>query len=90
MLTLDDARRVIAAGEKQAAAIKQPMNIAVVDEGGNLLAHIRMDGAWIGSIDIALNKPIPREPSTSPPRNWRNSASRTSNSTASRIPTTAG
>jgi uncharacterized protein GlcG (DUF336 family) len=56
MLTLNDARRVIAAGEKQAAAIKQPMNIAVVDGGGNLLAHIRMDGAWIGSIDIAINK----------------------------------
>jgi len=56
MLTLEDAKRIMAAGEKKAAAIKQPMNIAVVDEGGNLLAHIRMDGAWIGSIDIAINK----------------------------------
>jgi uncharacterized protein GlcG (DUF336 family) len=32
------------------------MNIAVVDHGGNLLAHVRMDGAWIGSIDISINK----------------------------------
>jgi uncharacterized protein GlcG (DUF336 family) len=32
------------------------MNIAVADEGGNLVAHVRMDGAWIGSIDIAIKK----------------------------------
>lgn len=32
------------------------MNIAVVDAGGNLVAHVRMDGAWIGSIDIAIKK----------------------------------
>src|ERR1700691_360784 len=32
------------------------MNIAVVDEGGNLVSHARMDGAWIGSIDISINK----------------------------------
>ena len=32
------------------------MNIAVSDEGGNLVAHVRMDNAWIGSIDIAQKK----------------------------------
>ena len=32
------------------------MNIAVVDAGGNLVNHVRMDGAWIGSIDISINK----------------------------------
>ena len=32
------------------------MNIAVVDAGGNLVSHVRMDGAWIGSIDISINK----------------------------------
>ena len=32
------------------------MNIAVADEGGNIVAHIRMDNGWIGSIDIALKK----------------------------------
>ncbi len=56
MVTLADARRVIAAAEKKAAEIKQPMNIAVVDGGGNLVSHARMDGAWIGSIDISINK----------------------------------
>ena len=39
---LDDARRVISAAEKKAREIGQPMNIAVADEGGNIVAHIRM------------------------------------------------
>ena len=56
MVTLADARRVIAAAEGKAAEIGQPMNIAVVDGGGNLVSHVRMDGAWIGSIDISINK----------------------------------
>ena len=56
MVTLADARRVIAAAERKAEEIGQPMNIAVVDEGGNLVAHERMDRAWIGSVDISINK----------------------------------
>jgi uncharacterized protein GlcG (DUF336 family) len=56
MMDLALARKVIAAAEKKAAEIGQPMNIAVVDEGGNLVSHVRMDGAWIGSIDISINK----------------------------------
>jgi uncharacterized protein GlcG (DUF336 family) len=56
MVSLEDARRVIAAAEKKSREINQPMNVAVVDEGGNLVAHIRMDGAWIGSIDISQKK----------------------------------
>ena len=56
MPTLAEARRVIEAAEKKAVEIGQPMNIAVVDAGANLVAQIRMDGAWLGSIDIALNK----------------------------------
>lgn len=56
MITLEDARRIIAAAEKKAKEIGQPMNIAVVDAGGNLVAHIRMDKAWIGSIDISIKK----------------------------------
>jgi uncharacterized protein GlcG (DUF336 family) len=55
-VTLEDARRVIAAGEQEANAQGQPMNIAVVDAGGNLVAHVRQDGAWIGSIDVSINK----------------------------------
>ena len=55
-VTLGQARRVIDAGEVKALDIGQPMNIAVVDAGANLVAHARMDGAWIGSIDISINK----------------------------------
>jgi uncharacterized protein GlcG (DUF336 family) len=55
-VSLEDARRVIEAGEETANEIGQPQNIAVVDAGGNLVSHIRMDGAWIGSVDIAINK----------------------------------
>ena len=55
-VSLADARRVIAAGEAKAAEIGSPSNIAVVDAGGNLVAHVRMDGAWVGSIDISINK----------------------------------
>jgi hypothetical protein len=54
-MLLADARRVIGSAEKKAAEIGQPMNIAV-DEGGNLIAHVRMDGAWLGSIDISIKK----------------------------------
>jgi len=56
MVTLEDARRVISAAERKAEEIGQPMNIAVVDAGGNLVAHVRMDRAWVGSVDIAINK----------------------------------
>jgi uncharacterized protein GlcG (DUF336 family) len=56
MITLEKAHRVIAAGEAKAKEIGQPMNIAVVDAGTNLKAFIRMDGAWLGSVDIAINK----------------------------------
>jgi uncharacterized protein GlcG (DUF336 family) len=56
MVTLEDAKKIIAAAEKKAGEIGQPMNIAVADEGGNLVAHVRMNGAWIGSIDISIKK----------------------------------
>src|SRR6202041_3856901 len=55
-MTLADARRVIAAAEKKAAEIGQPMNMAVADGGGNIVAHVRMDNAWLGSIDISQKK----------------------------------
>jgi|SRR5579863_2601244 len=55
-LTLADARQIISAAERAADELGIPYNIAVVDAGGNLVAHARMEGAWIGSIDIAINK----------------------------------
>lgn len=47
---------MIAGGEAKARDIRQPMNVAIVDNGGNLLALARMDGAWKGSVDISINK----------------------------------
>jgi len=55
-ITLEEAHRVLMAARKKAEGIGVQMNIAVVDEGGNLTAFIRMDGAWLGSIDIAQGK----------------------------------
>jgi uncharacterized protein GlcG (DUF336 family) len=56
MITLHQARAVIAAGEAKAAAIGVPVNIAVLDAGTHLKAFSRMDGAVLGSIDIATRK----------------------------------
>jgi len=56
MMTMDKARLIVDAAVEKAKHIDQPMNIAIVDAGANLAAFIRMDGAWLGSIDIAINK----------------------------------
>jgi len=55
-LSLADARAIISAGEKKAQELGVPYNLAVVDAGGALIAHARMDGAWLGSIDISIHK----------------------------------
>ena len=55
-LPLQDAKRMLAAGEANAEQIGIPYNIAVVDAGGHLLAFSRQDGALIGSIDLAIHK----------------------------------
>jgi uncharacterized protein GlcG (DUF336 family) len=55
-VTLAAAQAVIEAGRKHAEKISVPMNIAVVDVGANLVAFLRMDGSWLGSIDIAQDK----------------------------------
>jgi uncharacterized protein GlcG (DUF336 family) len=55
-LNLAEARNIIAAGERKASELQIPYNIAVVDAGGGLVAHERMDGAWLGSVDIAIDK----------------------------------
>ncbi len=55
-VSLADALRVIDAAVKKAQATDTRMNIAVVDAGGNLKAFARMDGAYLGSIDIAMKK----------------------------------
>jgi uncharacterized protein GlcG (DUF336 family) len=55
-VTLDAALHVIENARRAAEAIGVAMNIAVVDAGNNLVAFQRMDGAWLGSVDIAQGK----------------------------------
>ncbi len=55
-ITLEVAEEVVVAAKRRAEKIGVPMNIAVIDAGGNLKAFVRMDGAWLGSIDIAIKK----------------------------------
>ena len=55
-LTLDDAKRMLAAAEVKAESFGIAYNIAVVDAVGHLLAFVRQDGALIGSIDLAIDK----------------------------------
>ena len=55
-ISLDHAHSMIHAALDKAKAIDTKMNIAVVDAGGNLKAFFRMDGAWLGSVDIAIKK----------------------------------
>ena len=56
MITLEEAQRIISAAEHKAQQMGQQMNIAVMDAGRNLVAFQRMDGAWVASIDIAIDK----------------------------------
>jgi uncharacterized protein GlcG (DUF336 family) len=57
-LTLEGARAVLTAAEKRAQEIGVPMDIAVVDDGAYLLAFIRMDGAKLSSVQIAITKAV--------------------------------
>ncbi len=56
MITLEESKRIVSAAEDKAQQMGQPMNIAVMDAGRNLVAFHRMDGAWVASIDIAIDK----------------------------------
>lgn len=56
MITIDQAKAIIAAGEAQARDIGVSVNIAVLDRATHLKAFSRMDGAVLGSIDVALGK----------------------------------
>ncbi|KRE05799.1 glycolate utilization protein [Bosea sp. Root381] len=56
MITTEQARRILTAGEAQANAVGISVNIAVLDAGAHLKAFSRMDGAVLGSIDVATGK----------------------------------
>ena len=56
-LTLDGARKVIAAAEQYAKENKAPGGvIAVVDAGGNLMALERLDGTFAAGANISIGK----------------------------------
>ncbi|WP_299825695.1 heme-binding protein [uncultured Pontibacter sp.] len=55
-ITLEQAQKAVQAAKEKAQELNLKMNIAVVDAGANLTAFARMDGAWLGSIDIAIRK----------------------------------
>lgn len=55
-IDLKTAEKIIAAAKEKATALDTKMNISVVDAGANQVAFVRMDGAWLGSADIALKK----------------------------------
>ncbi|PKH52261.1 glycolate utilization protein [Tenacibaculum sp. Bg11-29] len=55
-ITLSQAEKAIIAAKQKSKAIKTKMNIAIVDSGANLVSFVRMDGAWLGSLDIAIKK----------------------------------
>ncbi len=55
-ITLQQAQQALEAALEKAAKMNLKMNIAVVDSGANLTAFCRMDGAWLGSVDIAIKK----------------------------------
>jgi len=55
-ITLKQAQAVIEKATAKAVELNTKMNISVVDAGANQVAFVRMDGAWLGSADIALKK----------------------------------
>ena len=55
-MSLDQAMKAVEAAKAKAEEMDVKMDIALVDAGGNLKAFARMDGAWLGSIDIAIKK----------------------------------
>lgn len=55
-ITLEQAEKLIQAAKQKAVEINTKMNIAIVDAGANLVAFARMDGAWLGSLDISIKK----------------------------------
>ena len=70
-ISLHDARRVIGAAEAKAQEIGQPMDIAVVDDGGHLRAHVRMDGALIARFRRRADRCVSRRDSAHPGRTDR-------------------
>lgn len=55
-ITLEQAEKAIVAAKQKSIELGVKMNISIVDGGANLVAFARMDGAWLGSLDISMKK----------------------------------
>lgn len=55
-ITLDQAEKIVAIAKQKSIVLNTKMNIAIVDSGSNLIAFARMDGSWLGSLDISIKK----------------------------------
>ena len=87
-ITVEEAQKVLNAALVKAVDQGVPMNIAVVDAGGNLKAFLRQDGAFLGSIDVSTKKQSPPAFSICPPRHWAKNHCLTNPFTALKSPTT--
>lgn len=56
MITAHQAHALLAAGEDRASTMGVAVNIAILDAGAHLKAFLRMDGAVLGSLDVAMKK----------------------------------
>ena len=55
-ITLEEAEKIIAIAKQKAIELKTKMNITIVDSGANIASFSRMDGAWLGSVNISIKK----------------------------------
>jgi uncharacterized protein GlcG (DUF336 family) len=55
-ITIEQAKAAVEAAHKKSIELGAKMNIAIVDVGANLKGFARMDGAWLGSLDISIKK----------------------------------
>ncbi|PWT90207.1 MAG: DNA polymerase III subunit delta' [Acidobacteria bacterium] len=70
-LELEDVKTILTASESESQKIGIDMDIAVVDDGGNLLGFHRMDRAKITGIDIAINKAFTAAGTRKPTRDYK-------------------
>lgn len=73
-LTLEGARAMMAAAMARARALGVDMDVAIVDDGGHLVAFERMDGAKVTSIDVAIGKAFTAACTRMPTQNYQSIA----------------
>ena len=90
MIQLKDARRIIAAAERRPRESVNPRSLLSQITGGNLIAHVRMDGGWLGSIDISIKKAYTSGAFDIGTKTWRSIRNRATGSLTFTLRTMAG